>query len=424
MEADTRIAEEGKVQRTPFRSPSPMSPAQWAARLSPANGAATTNVYPPHRYCLFMVCHSVSDSPPLQSASGTASASPCGATSSSLPSPSLSQSSSSPLQPSCWRCRAGKSGNAAATDGPDAGTKGRTRLTQIDTRPDSCRARHCGRRATSRPPRKRCQHVHHPAAASTSIPRRCVRKLGTFFMCSIMRSERDKCTNRDTKSFTWSKNLDCIVDTRWTSQLAWRCNQPGPRSRHNSPSAFMLAASLTLGSCSHGPLGTHDTPRSAFSGISEVRDYNSCTCVNGCPATAKNLVACPASGLVLSTCVNLDLEQLGAANIGITNFSRSIGHETASSSERARGLRRLLQRMLEVQSIICRANSHRGLVVRGSSQEENRCQVAPQRERLEAMAEGTMVKNDANESFTGHVNDVGEKTCGTSWYGDSLCTVS
>ena len=65
-------------------------------------------------------------------------------------------------------------------------------------------------------------------------------------MCPLMRSERDKCTNRDTRSFTWSKDLDCIVDTRWTSQLAWRRNQPGPRSRHNSLSAFMLAASLSL----------------------------------------------------------------------------------------------------------------------------------------------------------------------------------
>ena len=116
------------------------------------------------------------------------------------------------------------------------------------------------------------------------------------------------------------------------------------------------------------------------------------------------------------------LEQLGAANIGITDFSRSSGHETASSnSERARGLRRLLQHMLEVQSIICRANSHRGLVVRGSLQEENRRQVAPQRERQDAAAEGTMVKIDAraaqaihvlHESFTGHVNDVGEKLVG------------
>ena len=90
------------------------------------------------------------------------------------------------------------------------------------------------------------------------------------------------------------------------------------------------------------------------------------------------------------------LGQLGAANIRITNFSRSSGHETTSSnSARAKGLRRLLQHMLEVQSIICRANSHRDLVVRGSLQEENRRQVAPQRERLDAMADGTMVKIDA-----------------------------
>ena len=71
--------------------------------------------------------------------------------------------------------------------------------------------------------------------------------------------------------------------------------------------------------------------------------------------------------------------------------------------------------------MICRANSHRGLVVRGSLQEENRRQVAPQLERLDAMAEGIMVKIDASaaqaihvlhESFTGHVNDVGEKLVG------------
>ena len=99
-------------------------------------------------------------------------------------------------------------------------------------------------------------------------------------MCPLMRGERDKCTNRDTRSFTWSKGLDCIVDTQWTSQLAWRCNQPGPRSRRNSLSAFMLAASLSLVailalcSCSHASLGTHDTSRSAFSRISEVQDSN------------------------------------------------------------------------------------------------------------------------------------------------------
>ena len=61
------------------------------------------------------------------------------------------------------------------------------------------------------------------------------------------------------------------------------------------------------------------------------------------------------------------------------------------------------------------------LVVRGSLQEENRHQVAPQRERLDAMAEGTMVKIDAraaqaihvlHESFAGHANDVGEKPVG------------
>ena len=46
-------------------------------------------------------------------------------------------------------------------------------------------------------------------------------RIHTRFMCPLMRSERDKCTNRDTESFTWSKDLDCIVGTRWTAQLAW-----------------------------------------------------------------------------------------------------------------------------------------------------------------------------------------------------------
>ena len=73
----------------------------------------------------------------------------------------------------------------------------------------------------------------------------------------------------------------------------------------------------------------------------------------------------------------------GAANIGITNFSRSSGHERAgSNSERARGLRRLLQHMIEVNnSIMCRANSHQGLVVRGS---RPRRETAPSRSATRA----------------------------------------
>ena len=95
--------------------------------------------------------------------------------------------------------------------------------------------------------------------------------------------------------------------------------------------------------------------------------------------------------------------------------------QASSNSERARSLRRLLQHMLEVQSITCRANNHRGLVVRGSLQEESRRRIPPQRGRLGAMAEGTLVKIDAraaqamhvlHEKFTGHVNDVGEKPVG------------
>ena len=201
------------------------------------------------------------------------------------------------------------------------------------------------------------------------------------FVCPLTRSDRD--TNHDTRSFTKYSKLHCIVDTRWTPQLAWRCKQPCPRSRHNALSASMLAARLSLvvilklRACPHASLGTHDTSRNASSNISEVQDSNSCTCVDGCSATTKTFAACPAAAL----------EQLSAAKIGITNFSRSSGHETASSnSERARRLRRLLQHMPEVQSILCRANSHPALVVRGSLQEENRRQVAPQRERLGVMA--------------------------------------
>ena len=65
-------------------------------------------------------------------------------------------------------------------------------------------------------------------------------------------------------------------------------------------------------------------------------------------------------------------------------------------------------------------------------QEESRRQVAAQRERLDVMAEGTMVKIDEraaqvihvlHESFTGHVNVVGEKLVGHHGLA-ILCTVS
>ena len=352
-------------------------------------------------------------------------------------------------------------------------------------RPDSCRARHYGRRATSRPRRKRGRspsRTHLPLAEkcmtafgrkvqldrrgarwrscfgnrrSTTPTRETVasQRMGTWprttpictsgsrkSAASAPHAPRSS-VNFDSTTVRMQKETNAPIATRNLSHgprtstallvLDGRhnshgCNQPGPRSRHNS--AFMLADSLslvailTLSSCSHASLSTHDTSRRAFSRISEVQDSNSCTCVNGCPATTKNFAACPASGLVLSTCAILDMvwNSLGAANIGTTNFSRSSGHETASSnSERARGLRRLLQRMLEVQSIICRANSHRGLVVRGSLQEENRRQVAPQRDWMQWRK--ALDKIDArvaqaihvlHEGFTVHVKDDGEKLVG------------
>ena len=93
---------------------------------SSASGATMTKLYPPSRYCLFVVSQSVSVSPLLQSTSGaastspcraTASTSPCRASSSSLPSASSSPPSSSPIKPPCWCCRAGQSGSAAAAGG-------------------------------------------------------------------------------------------------------------------------------------------------------------------------------------------------------------------------------------------------------------------------------------------------------------------
>ena len=129
-------------------------------------------------------------------------------------------------------------------------------------------------------------------------------------------------------------------------------------------SAFMWAANLsllailTLRACSHASLGTHDT----FSRISEVHGLQLLAqCVHGCPVTTKHFAA------ILDLVWN---------NIRITNFSTSSGHEMASSnSEGASGLHRLLQ------SIICRAHSLWGLVVRDSLHEETRRQEAPQRER-------------------------------------------
>ena len=76
-------------------------------------------------------------------------------------------------------------------------------------------------------------------------------------------------------------------------------------------------------------------------------------------------------------------------------------------------------------------NSHRGLVVRSSLQEDNRRRDAPQRERQDAMAEGIMVKIEARAAqaihllhgrFTGHVNDVGEKLLGHHGLA-ILCTI-
>ena len=109
-------------------------------------------------------------------------------------------------------------------------------------------------------------------------------------MCPLMGSERDKCTNRDTRSFTWSKDFDCIVDTRWTSQLARRCNQPGPRSRHTLPlcvhvgcqsvdggnSYFELVLACFLGHTRHISKRFQHNLRSAGLQLLHMRQWMSC----------------------------------------------------------------------------------------------------------------------------------------------------
>ena len=171
----------------------------------------------------------------------------------------------------------------------------------------------------------------HPAAASTSIPRKCACKLGTASCGLLVRSERDKCTNRDTGSFTWSKDLDCIVGTRWTSQTRMEMQPTWPSLAAQLLLCFMLAASLslvailTLSSCSRASLGTHDTSRSAFSRISEVQDSNSCTQRQWMSCNNEELRSLPHfwSRPQYLCDPRSGPEQLGAANIGFTNFSGS-----------------------------------------------------------------------------------------------------
>ena len=172
------------------------------------------------------------------------------------------------------------------------------------------------------------------------------------------------------------------------------------------------------------PLDTRDTSQSAFSRFSEVQDSNSCTCVNGCPATMKNFAACPASGLVLSTCAILDLVWSSLARP--TSESRTSRDPVVTRPQAATANAREFSTDSCSTCLRCRASSVVQTViwvssVRGSLQQENRSQVAPQRERLDAMAEGTTVKITARAAqaihvehvcFTGHVNDVGEKLVG------------
>ena len=150
------------------------------------------------------------------------------------------------------------------------------------------------------------------------------------------------------------------------------------------------------------PLDTHDTSQSAFSRIAEVQDSNSYTCVNGCPATTKNFAASPASGLVLSTCAILDLVWSSLARP--TSESRTSRDPVVTRPQAARANAREVSVDCCSKCLRSRASSVvLGLVVRGSLQEENRHQVAPQRERLDAMAEGTMVKIDARAAQAIHV---------------------
>ena len=153
-----------------------------------------------------MECQSVSVSPLLQSASGTASVSPCRTTSSSLPSPSSSPSSSSPLQPPCWRYRAGQSGNAAAADGPDAGTKCPARLTPHDTR----KAR------TSRPRRKRGRtdgEGTRTVALTRGLTRTHLPHAENFMTASGRRVQLDRRSARWRSCFA---NRRCTTPTRET----------------------------------------------------------------------------------------------------------------------------------------------------------------------------------------------------------------
>ena len=168
------------------------------------------------------------------------------------------------------------------------------------------------------------------------------------------------------------------------------------------------------------PLGTHDTSQSAFSRISEVQDSNSCTCVNGCPATTKNFAACPASGLFLSTCAILDLVWSSLARPtsesrtsrdpvvtrpqAATANARGVSADSCSTCLRSRASSLVRTRHL------CLVKKRIG--TKSLRRERIGMQVAP---------EGTMVKIDAraaqaihvlHESFAGHANDVGEKLVG------------
>ena len=106
------------------------------------------------------------------------------------------------------------------------------------------------------------------------------------------------------------------------------------------------------------PPCTHDTSRSAFGRISQVQDSNCCACFNGSPATTKNFATCPASGLVLSTCAILDLVWSSVALP--TSESRTSRDPVVTRQQAAERARRLLQHVVEGQSIICRGEQSSG----------------------------------------------------------------
>ena len=208
----------------------------------------------------------------------------------------------------------------------------------------------------------------HPAAASTSIPRRCACKLGTI-SCAHSRAMKETSAPTATRGLSHgprtstallildgrhnshgdATNLALVRGTTPLSLLSCCCKSVAGGNYY-----FELVFACLLGHTRHISKRLQHNLRSAGLQLLHMRQWMSCNNEElrslPCYWSRPQHLCEPRSGL----------EQPGVANIAITNFSRSSGHETASSnSERARGLRRLLQQMFEVQSIICRAGSRR-----------------------------------------------------------------